>query len=381
MIFKKENTGEKILISLALFFTLVSVITVSVQLMAGHSLTLITMIAYLQCMLFYWGGYLLYTFYIKGRESEAHGHSFIMLALFLLTVFNNPFHYSEMWISLLLFPLLLALHYNVKIYYIWGALFIIFYKLFLLYDTDFNGISSAAEFTAANLDRLVYGIAVLFIGFFIIQGTEKKRLEALEENERQKRVHLMSLLHALVPVVETKTQITREEIAQSSDLMLKMSHYFPEERIQRWEVELLAVIHFVSRVQWPDYLFEKEERLTDIEFEVVKQHCVMGRDIIGEDAAFSRIRTAAEQHHERIDGKGYPYGLGGEEIAVLSQILGITEAYLAMTTSRAYREALSCEEALGQIRKEKGGTFDPNVVNAFLKVMSGKSSQTDVKAS
>nr|WP_255717079.1 HD domain-containing phosphohydrolase [Salipaludibacillus sp. CUR1] len=160
-----------------------------------------------------------------------------------------------------------------------------------------------------------------------------------------------------------------------------MSHYFPEERIQRWEVELLAVIHFVSRVQWPDYLFEKEERLTDIEFEVVKQHCVMGRDIIGEDAAFSRIRTAAEQHHERIDGKGYPYGLGGEEIAVLSQILGITEAYLAMTTSRAYREALSCEEALGQIRKEKGGTFDPNVVNAFLKVMSGKSSQTDVKAS
>jgi putative two-component system response regulator len=132
-------------------------------------------------------------------------------------------------------------------------------------------------------------------------------------------------------------------------------------------LERAAGLHDVGKIGVPDGILLKPDRLTPEEFEVVKTHTVIGARILsGSHSPLLQLgEIIAGSHHERWDGRGY-HGLAGEDIPLHARITTLADAFDAMTTDRPYRAARSTEEATEEIRRERGGQFDPNVVDVFL---------------
>jgi len=132
-----------------------------------------------------------------------------------------------------------------------------------------------------------------------------------------------------------------------------------------------ALFHDIGKIQIPDEILRKPGRLTPEEFDIMKMHTIYGRDMMNSPVhPFLHIgSTVAEQHHERYDGSGYPYGLKGEEIYLPAAIVAVVDSYDAMTSQRPYQRPKSKHEAIEEIRALSGKLYDPRVVDAFLKVV------------
>ena len=105
------------------------------------------------------------------------------------------------------------------------------------------------------------------------------------------------------------------------------------------------------------------------EYEIVKKHPSIGDSIVSELGLSPEERSIIRHHHERWDGAGYPDGLSGEQIPLLARILSVADAFDAMTSKRAYRNAMSIEQALAELLKNRGKQFDPSALDAFLEVV------------
>jgi HD-GYP domain-containing protein (c-di-GMP phosphodiesterase class II) len=117
-------------------------------------------------------------------------------------------------------------------------------------------------------------------------------------------------------------------------------------------------------------ILDKPAKLSDEEFGLIKRHPGLGAKIIEPINAFKAIIPMIAQHHERFDGKGYPAGLGGEAIHQGARILAVADVYDALSSDRPYRKGMVIEAALGIIQKEAGHQFDPEMVEALLKVIA-----------
>jgi HD-GYP domain-containing protein (c-di-GMP phosphodiesterase class II) len=137
-------------------------------------------------------------------------------------------------------------------------------------------------------------------------------------------------------------------------------------------LRLLADIHDVGKLGVPEHILFKPSPLTREEWEEVRRHPEVGYRLALSSPELAPVAELIRQHHERWDGKGYPRGLRGEEIHVLSRILAIADAYDAMTSERPYRPALSREEALEELKRCAGTQFDPHLVEVFVKLLDEK---------
>jgi len=129
-----------------------------------------------------------------------------------------------------------------------------------------------------------------------------------------------------------------------------------------------AILHDVGKVYIPDEIWNLPRKLTEEEFEQVRKHTVLGFEVLRKHRDLD-IRSAhvAYQHHERLDGKGYPRGLSGNEIHRFARIVSVADVYDAVTSPRPYRDALPAHRAVQIIAEERGKAFDPAVVGAFLR--------------
>jgi len=127
-------------------------------------------------------------------------------------------------------------------------------------------------------------------------------------------------------------------------------------------------MHDVGKIGIPDAILHKPGKLTPEEFEIIKHHTVIGQRILhmSDRKLMVSARTIALQHHERWDGTGYPFGLKGEEISLLARISALADVYDALSLSRVYKEAWPKEKVLQFIRQERGGMFDPQIVDLFF---------------
>jgi HD-GYP domain-containing protein (c-di-GMP phosphodiesterase class II) len=132
---------------------------------------------------------------------------------------------------------------------------------------------------------------------------------------------------------------------------------------------LTGLLHDIGKIGVPDRVLLKAGRLSDDEFDLIKQHPEIGYRILEPIAELSFALPGVLHHHERIDGQGYPHGLGGEEIPFSARILAVADAYDAMTSSRTYRTAMSTEKAQGVLADGAGQQWDRPIVAAFLRVL------------
>ncbi|MGL4611448.1 MAG: HD domain-containing phosphohydrolase [Trueperaceae bacterium] len=141
-----------------------------------------------------------------------------------------------------------------------------------------------------------------------------------------------------------------------------------------------ARLHDVGKVAIPDKILMKPQRLTVQEFEIVKQHTIIGGQFLsnGRSALINMAETIALTHHERWDGTGYPKGLKGDAIPLEGRIVALADSFDALTRDRYHRQALSGQEAVHEIQKQSSQQFDPHVVRAFLQLYNrGKISGTE----
>jgi len=163
-------------------------------------------------------------------------------------------------------------------------------------------------------------------------------------------------------------QILADELA----LLPKFRSYLTPDYIA--DIVRASLLHDIGKVGIPDAILLKKGRLDAEEFEIIKTHCELGASILNEAEAkleFRSFLTIARKitlaHHERWDGKGYPFGMRGEEIPISARIMALADVYDALTSRRCYKSAVSHQETVSIIRQERGKQFDPDVCDAFLR--------------
>lgn len=225
------------------------------------------------------------------------------------------------------------------------------------FPQDAAGHESALEAASARLARMKSG------------GKGDEEIESLR-TLLHGAVHGFSMLDALVIAVDNKDRYTRRhsedvmryalQIAQS----MEMSHAF-----QR-TIQIAALLHDVGKIGVPDRILRKPDRLTDTEFEAIRQHPLMGAVIVGAVPGFEETLGAIRYHHERWDGQGYPDNLRGEASPLTARIMAVADAYSAMTMDRPYRKGKQPQEALAVLADGAGSQWDPACVAAFLSARS-----------
>ncbi|WP_313891968.1 HD-GYP domain-containing protein [Psychrobacillus sp.] len=141
-----------------------------------------------------------------------------------------------------------------------------------------------------------------------------------------------------------------------------------------------SYFHDIGKLAVPLEILNKAGKLTEDEWKIIQMHTTLGAEMM-RNHEIEALREAAfivEEHHERYDGKGYPYGLIGEEISLEASIVSVVDAFDAMTTNRVYRGAMTIEEAVQEVKDGKGTQFNPTVVDEFLKMMSERNNEWGV---
>ncbi len=177
-----------------------------------------------------------------------------------------------------------------------------------------------------------------------------------------------SMLNALVTAVDNKDRYTRRHSEDVLTYSLQIAEALGLGAETRRTVQTAALLHDVGKIGVPDRILRKPGALTDEEFEAVKQHPLMGAIIVGAVAGFEETLDAVRHHHERWDGKGYPYGLAGTDTPFLARLISVADAFSAMTTDRPYRKGMDQAKALRILEEGAGTQWDPECVHALLRV-------------
>lgn len=126
-----------------------------------------------------------------------------------------------------------------------------------------------------------------------------------------------------------------------------------------------GLLHDIGKLGISNRILDKPDRLTDAEMAEIRLHPRYSMEILSHVAAFAEAAPAAAQHHERLDGSGYPWGLAGPQLSLTSRIVAVADVFEALTADRPYRVGLPASRALALIRKDAGSAYDPDVVAAL----------------
>ncbi|MGE5397911.1 MAG: HD-GYP domain-containing protein [Chitinophagales bacterium] len=200
------------------------------------------------------------------------------------------------------------------------------------------------------------------------QNINQEIVEKLIESEEM----FIQMIFTINAAVEAKDHYTSGHSAKVAEYARAIVEELeiPQEKAEK--IVLAAQLHDVGKIGTSESILNKRGKLTEQEYSEIKNHSQAGRDILANSSALWDIIPSIYYHHERFDGTGYPEGLMGEEIPLGSRVISVADAFDAMTSDRPYRKAMSGDEALNILIKEKSKQFDPIVVDAFLRIAEKK---------
>ncbi|MDE7299529.1 MAG: HD-GYP domain-containing protein [Lachnospiraceae bacterium] len=198
----------------------------------------------------------------------------------------------------------------------------------------------------------------------------QKNLEKAVKDERE-RVTQISLqaIEAISKTVDAKDKYTEEHSSRVAEYSCMIARELGWEEEQIRELRNSALLHDIGKIGIRDAVLNKPGRLDDEEYRLMKSHTVIGGDILDELSFLKNGGDGARYHHERYDGKGYPAGLKGEEIPAVARLICIADTFDAMNSNRIYRKKCDPEYIRSEIRKGSGSQFDPEMTEAFLRVI------------
>jgi PAS domain S-box-containing protein/putative nucleotidyltransferase with HDIG domain len=203
--------------------------------------------------------------------------------------------------------------------------------------------------------------------------TERKQAaEELRLSLNKLRKTMESTVQAMSVIVETRDPYTSGHQEQVSRLARAIGDEMglSEERLQA--IHMSAIIHDIGKIYVPAEILSKPGKLSDMEFQMMKTHPEVGYNILKTIEFPYPVAMIVYQHHERMNGSGYPLGLIGKDILMEARIIGVADVIDAMAAHRPYRAAIGIEEAMDEISQNRGFLYDPLVVNACLKLFKEK---------
>jgi response regulator RpfG family c-di-GMP phosphodiesterase len=182
-------------------------------------------------------------------------------------------------------------------------------------------------------------------------------------------MNLLSTFQSLVASIQARDYYTEEHSMRVKALVIKIAEAMNCSSHEIESLKIAATLHDVGKISIPDNILLKPGRLTDGEFDVIKNHSVIGENILKPLPILDTERLIIRHHHERWDGKGYPDGLHGYDIPFLSRIITVVDAFDAMTNNRPYRKAMEIKEAVSELKKNINRQFDEEIVNCFTNIL------------
>ena len=229
-----------------------------------------------------------------------------------------------------------------------------------------------ADSQIALRNNIVVGtiISLLVILFFYITFVRIVRSVEMEKESNQ-RVEEMNkkLIRALVRTIDAKDRYTNGHSIRVAEYARELARRMGKSEEEQEEIYYAGLLHDVGKIRVPKEVINKEGKLTDEEFEMIKIHPVTSYYILKDVYEDKNIALGAKFHHERYDGKGYPNGLTGDNIPEIARIIGVADSYDAMASNRSYRKILPQEIIRTEIEKGKGTQFDPNIASVMLKMI------------
>lgn len=215
---------------------------------------------------------------------------------------------------------------------------------------------------------------VLFAGmlwvFAVIAYTLMQlRLKQVEaKREKDERI-IEQMMNMFAGLIDTKDEYTKGHSA-------RVAHYAKEiaRRMQLGEEEVkkigyIAMLHDCGKIGIPDQVLQKPESLTGEERTLIEEHTIMGGKVLENFTAIDGLKDGALYHHERYDGTGYPFGLKGNEIPFYARIIGVADSFDTMNSDRVYRNRLTTQQILEELKQNSGTQFDPEIVKYMIEMI------------
>ncbi len=211
-------------------------------------------------------------------------------------------------------------------------------------------------------------LTVGWITWLSVKRREERMQRELELANREVEMGRQTIV-AIARAVDAKdirTAAHSERVAKYSR-MIAESIGLPKEDCEA--IERAGQMHDIGKIAIPDRILNKDSRLTDEEYATMKTHTTRGAEILKDFTLLDHVVEGAQYHHERYDGRGYPAGLKGEEIPLYARIIGVADAFDAMTANRVYRKQMDFGYVLNELEKGKGKQFDPQFVDVLLRLI------------
>ena len=209
-------------------------------------------------------------------------------------------------------------------------------------------------------------IAFLRVLARIVSG----QLEAEEEELERRRLHAESLgVQALLAAIDARDHYTGDHSKSVVSLSAKVARRMDLSARQIVEAEQVALLHDVGKVAVPDHILQKPGPLDEHERKLIEEHPVVGAKIVRSIAGLAHLAPAIRAGHERWDGRGYPDGLAGDDIPVISRITFVCDAFDAMTSDRPYRRSLGIDRARRELEAHADAQFCSKSVHALMSVI------------
>jgi uncharacterized domain HDIG len=223
----------------------------------------------------------------------------------------------------------------------------------------------------SGMNAPIFDIAV--IGYMccgVLGGLLGNLLRSFFEKSRQLEEAHLDTVKAFIEAIEAKDEYTCGHSIKVSQYSRKLARKIGLSDDEVTKIEKAALLHDIGKIGVSDSILNKKGPLTNEEFDEIKKHPGIGVNILKNIKDVTSILPYIRNHHERLDGRGYPDGLKGEDISLGARIICIADSYDAMTSNRPYRTALSKDEAVRRLVQGKGTQFSPELVDSFIEAIN-----------
>ena len=224
---------------------------------------------------------------------------------------------------------------------------------------------------------VIYMLAVLILAVswftWYIVRTQVQRTLDIQKRElalaRQQIQMGNETIFAIAKAVDAKDERTSQHSQRVSQYSVMIARRLGLSEQDCESIRKAALMHDIGKIGIPDSILNKPAKLTDEEYAVMKSHTLRGAEILKDFTLIDHVVEGALHHHERYDGRGYPNGMKGEEIPLFARIIGVADAFDAMTANRVYRKQMDFSYVLGEIQKGRGTQFDPQMADILLQLI------------
>lgn len=297
----------------------------------------------------------------------------INLPAFFFTIWVTGGYSSRYWVILV--PFVIA----------WGFFFVsrwVYYTVMFVIMTAFfymTWYQIGGVFTATiTIDMAAKMLTILFIGLWVksLVSNLKKEISDnivdLKNKNQQSQQLLSSFIKTLSAAIARKDIFIQKHSQRVIEYCMAVAESLKLSEPDKEKLYLAALLHDIGKMSISDMILKKKGKLSKEEFDIIRYHPLDAISILENVDEFKNVLIFIKYHHERHDGKGYPEGLKGDTIPLLARILILANAFDAMTSDRIYAKRLNKEEAIAELKNNRGTQFDPKLVDIFMEIIKDK---------